>query len=354
LSGSEPDSGAPRDACGARQHWWWRALTWPWRQRLPILAHLVGITATLLTPVVFLWLGLSLPTTAFDPDDADYRCAYILEQPAVAVQAHESWFFSSCDIVTSDDAVLARVPMSPLWWPWAAGGLVVACASAAALALAALGLRHGGRRRPARALLAVALVIVLVTPRAAGFLSDHAESPDAAALAQARQMAIPELVGNGAVMPITTSVEECDPAQLSYWHIWNAASLGGHREAAIAVQNDSRAACTVSGWPDIVVLDEQDQTLEVPVLHVDGQKANSPSAQDPPAVEIGPRVRAVATLRWDNDQTRPAGTHLAVTTVLGREPVVKDPDPRYEEWGAAEDLSIPEGGLVLISPWEHE
>ncbi|MDU0347336.1 DUF4232 domain-containing protein [Actinomyces sp. MRS3W] len=295
-----------------------------------------------------------MPTTAFDPDDADHRCADLLEQPVIAVKAHESWFFSSCDILTSEGDLLARVPMSPGWWPWAAGALVFLCACAVILTLVALGLRHSGRRPLARVLVVLALVIVLATPRGLSLLHEYAESPDATALAQARQMTIPELAGNSAVVPISTSVDECDPAELSYWHVWNFAALGGHVTAAIAVQNDSKTACLVSGWPDVVVLDEQDQVLEVSVLHVDDQKATSPSHQEPPAVEIGPRVRAVATLRWDNDQTRPTGTHLEVTTPLGRQAVTKDPDPRYEEWGTAQDLTIPEGRLVLVSAWEHE
>ncbi len=55
---------------------------------------------------------------------------------------------------------------------------------------------------------------------------------------------------------------------------------------------------------------------------------------------------AEATLRWDNDQTRPTGTHLAATTALGRQTVMKDPDPRYKDWGTAQDLTIPEGHLA--------
>ncbi|MBM6979893.1 MAG: DUF4232 domain-containing protein [Actinomyces succiniciruminis] len=322
---------------------------------MPIVAHLVGITATLLTPIAFLWAGLSMPTTAFEPEDADYRCAYLLEQPVVAVQAHESWFFSSCDILTSGGDLLARVPMSPGWWPWAAGGLVLLSASAVVMAIVALGLQGGEHRASARVLVVLALVIVLATPRGLTWLGEHAESPDATALARAQQMTIPELAGNGRVVPMDSLiVEECDPAELSYWHIWNSAALGGHVTAAIAVQNDSKAACLVSGWPDVVVVDEQGRDLEVSVLHVDDQESRSPSTNDPPVVEIGPRVRAVATLRWDNDQSRPTGTHLAVTTALGRQAVTKDPDPRYKEWGTAHDLTIPEGHLVLISPWEHE
>ncbi|PHP52085.1 DUF4232 domain-containing protein [Actinomyces ruminis] len=318
------------------------------------MAHLAGIAATLLTPFTFLWAGLSWPTTAFEPEDANYRCAYLLEQPVVAVQAHEAWFFSSCDILTSGGDVLERVPMSPGWWPWAAGGLVLLSASAVVLALVALGLRHGRHRPLARVLVVLALVIVLATPRGLAWLDQHAESPDATALARAQEMTIPELASNGDVVPISTSVQECDPRELSYWHVWNYAALGGHVTAGIAVQNDSKAACLVSGWPDVVVLDGQDQELDISVLHVDDQESTSPSGQDPPAIEIGPRVRAVATLRWDNDQTRPTGTHLAVTTALGRQAVTKDPDPRYKEWGTAQDLTIPEGHLVLVSPWEHE
>ncbi|WP_187271347.1 DUF4232 domain-containing protein [Actinomyces ruminicola] len=318
------------------------------------MAHLAGIAATLLTPVALLWAGLSMPTTAFEPEDADFRCAYVLEQPAIAVRAHEAWFFSSCDIVTSGGEVLARVPMSPGWWPWAAGGLVLLSASAVVLALAALRLRRGAHRASARVLALLALVIVLATPHGLSWLYEHAESPDPAALARAQEMTIPELTENGDVVPISSSVQDCDPAELSYWRISGHAALGGHVTAVIAVQNDSRTACLVSGWPAVVVLDEQDRDVEVAVVHVDTRDSTSPGSQDPRAVEIGPGVRAVATLRWDNDHTRAVGTHLEVTTALGRQAVTKDPDPRYEEWGTAHDLTIPEGSLVLISPWEHE
>ncbi|MDU0347340.1 DUF4232 domain-containing protein [Actinomyces sp. MRS3W] len=346
----------------APHRWWWRALTWPWRHWLAILAHLTGITATILCPVIFLILNIRQRAFAADPDRPDDTCAYLLDKPPRSVRFHESWLSSCCQILDLDGGVLANVPLSPSWWPWAARGVVAMGLVAIIMSIKALGLQDGPRRPLARRLVIGAMAMVLVMPCAAAFVIDRVNSPDPVALAQARKTSLPGTLPGDVVAIPTISPNPCAPENLTYWHLWDDAALGGHRIATIAVENTSTAPCTVSGWPDVVVRDEDGAVLSVPVIRIadrdDPITSDQDSGQDAataaPVVELGSGARATATVQWSEDPRERTGISLSINTEAGEQPVTDDPDPDDRYVPEPDKLTIPEGYAIRVTPWKHE
>jgi hypothetical protein len=115
----------------------------------------------------------------------------------------------------------------------------------------------------------------------------------------------------------------------------------GARHVGLWLTNCGSTTFEVNGYPELVVLDEEERPLDVVVLH--GMEMGSGADVGPVPMVLAPGQSAVAVLSWRNtavDERSVEGTHIAVTAVPG---IARQTVPLYTDLGTT--------GQVKVTGW---
>lgn len=159
-------------------------------------------------------------------------------------------------------------------------------------------------------------------------------------------------VGTPVAIPVPTPAEPVDPAsappckgpQLQLEDAGGDAGMG-NRIAVVGVRNLGTAACSLTGYPSITLVDDRGQTL-TKVRTDTGPGSYFRSDQTPSAVILAPRGRAWFDVAWNVVLHEADGETVCPTAARIRMTAPGDTSPVWLDHGLS-----PCGGLIRVTPF---